>query len=104
MTYYIQGIGYYPIDVKHLPKETFRLVKIELLDLLIFKVDDNIWIQQNYVSGKIRVIIKTKEIKEKDQLEKECSQFVHEKIKKVFDNANEILKKQDEIKALFYVE
>lgn len=56
--YYIQGIGYYPIDVKHLPKDLYKMNKIELLDLLIFKFNDKTWIQKNYISGRIRIIIK----------------------------------------------
>jgi hypothetical protein len=77
--------------------------KIELLDLLIFKFDDRTWIQKNYKSGKIRIIIKTKEIEEKDKLEKECSEFTVEQIEKVFERSDEILKKQDDLKLLFCV-
>jgi len=101
--FFIQGLGYIPIDSRHLPKDLYRMNKIELLDLLIFKFNDKTWIQQNYKSGKIRIIIKTTDIQDKDQMEKECSEFVLENIEKVFANADAILQKQDEIKMMFCI-
>lgn len=101
--YYVQGLGYISIDPKHLPRELYVMNKIDLLDLWIFKFDDNTWIQKNYISEKIRIIIKTNEIKDKEEMEKETNLFLHEEIEKVFKHADTILQKQDEIKMLFCV-
>lgn len=99
--YYVQGVGYIPVNEKHLPKDVYRMVNIELLDLLIFKINDKYWIQKNYKSGTIRIIIKTTKILDKDLLEKECLKFDADHIKKVFDRSEEIIALQNRLVKLF---
>lgn len=99
--YYIQGIGYHPIDEKHLPKDICRMVNINLLDLLIFRINNIYWVQKNYKSGTIRMIIKTTRILDKELLEKECLDFDLEHIKKVFDRSEEIISMQNQLVKLF---
>lgn len=101
LNYYIQGLGYHPIDPKHLPSETCWINKIELLDLYILKLSDNIWVQKNYVSGKIRVIIKTKTVQEVKDVEEQCNVVNLVKIQKLFENVDAILDKQQELIQLF---
>lgn len=99
--YYIQGLGYHPIDQKHLPCQICWINRIELLDLYIVKLSNDVWVQKNYVSGKIRVIIKTKTVEQVADVEERCKSVNLEKIQKLFESVDAILDKQAELVNLF---
>lgn len=100
MHYYLQGLGYDLVSKKNLP-DYFNMLQVPLLDLFIYRIEDNVWVQKNYKSGKIRIIIATKDVLEPPILEKECENFDIEKIKATFDRVPLILQKQKEIEKLF---
>lgn len=102
--YYIQGIGYHPIDPKHLPTQTHWINKIDLLELYIVKLSNDYWVQKNYVSGTIRAIIKTKDVLEIKTMEEKCKKLNLEKINVLFERVDEIIKKQEELAELFFIE
>ncbi len=98
--YYIQGIGYHPVSKKNLP-DFFNIMKVPLLDLYIYRIEDDVWVQKNYISGKIRVIIRTKEVMDPIKMEKECEEFDMKRITKIFDNVVAIQQKQKELSDMF---
>lgn len=99
--YYIEGIGYHPIDSKYLPSQMFWINKVDILDLYILKISNDFWVQKNYKSGKIRIIKKTKSIQEIKDLEAEIKKVNMKKIEFIFNKVDEILNKQEELKMMY---
>lgn len=104
MQYYVEGLGNIPIDSDHLPDETMVLWKIDLLDLYIVtfnlkEVDYDIWIQKNFKSGTIRVIVRHAESDTRDydgiiKIVKDSVKY-ETVVKYIFPNGEKIVEHQN---------
>lgn len=106
MDYYIEEIGKIPIS--NLPKQNNYMVKDTLLDLyfqklnLITENNTKIWIQKNYLSGKVRIIIEYVEGELFEQLiEKVKETAQYKRALETFESAENILRYQNELDKLW---
>lgn len=104
MQYYVEGLGNIQIDSDHLPDETMVIWNIDLLDLYIVtfnlkEVDYDIWVQKNFKSGTIRVIIRHAEtdVRDYDSVIKIVKESLKYKtiITHIFPNAEKIVEHQN---------
>lgn len=101
--YYLQDAGYDIVDPNYLPKETAMMFRVAKLEVCVIKIGKGKWVQQNYKSGRIRIVIETRTKLSAAKLKEQIDAINIDKAVKAFGRADEIIQKQQELWELFNV-